>query len=193
MNDSIDSLAADILASAMPDGLRLAKRAEALWSEIQSENIALRSELGRAKTRIRNKDAKIRELERQLADFKKRVFGASADRNPNKDQLQKGDDASGQLSPEDTPNSPTEDSGRELHERIETLKAPTPRNRKGRGKRKFPKELERREIYMGTADKKCPCGCGGSILGYDINETLEMVPARYYLAVRKYPNTAAVQ
>lgn len=187
MNDSIDSLTADILASAMPDGLRLAKRAEALWCEIQSENIALRSELGRAKTRIRNKDAKIRELERQLADFRKRVFGASADRNPNKGQLQNGDDASDQLSPEDTPKSPTADSGIELLERKETLKGSTPRNRNGRGKREFPKDLERREIYMGTADKKCPCGCGGSILGYDTNETLEMVPARYYLAVRKYP------
>ncbi len=187
MNDSIDSLTADILASAIPDGSRLAKRVEALWWEHKSENTALHAELGRTKTLIRIKDAKIRKLEKQIADFRKRVFGASADRNPNKGELQNGDDSSDQLSPKDTPKSLTVDSGSELHEQKETLKQSTPRYRNGRGKREFPQDLERREIYMGTTDKKCPCGCGGSILGYDKNETLELVPARYYVAVRKYP------
>ncbi|MCE8556667.1 IS66 family transposase [Ruegeria pomeroyi] len=133
------------------------------------------------------KDKKISELERQIANLKKMVFGAKADRNPNKDQLKKDDGPSDQSAPGHSPNSTTPNSGKELHGHRQTPKRSAPRNRSGRGKREFPKHLERCEIYMGTPDKKCPCGCGGSILGYDINETLELVPARRYVAVRKYP------
>ncbi|ANP37591.1 hypothetical protein JL2886_02703 [Phaeobacter gallaeciensis] len=187
MKDSIDSLTADILASECVSARHFADRAEALWRDGQIEIRGLRTELEKAKTRSKMKDRKISELERQIANLKKIVFGAKADRNPNKDQLQKGDGPSDQSAPGHTPNSATPNSGNDLHGHRQTPRRLAPRNRNGRGKREFPKHLERFEIYMGTPDKKCPCGCGGSIRGYDINETLEMVPARYYVAVRKYP------
>ncbi len=35
--------------------------------------------------------------------------------------------------------------------------------------------------------KTCPCGCGGTIRTYDIDEKREVIPAKFYVAVRKYP------
>lgn len=35
-------------------------------------------------------------------------------------------------------------------------------------------------------DKLCPCGCGGTIVGYDTDYTPEVEPMRYYIAAHKY-------
>ncbi|MBU0645566.1 MAG: IS66 family transposase [Alphaproteobacteria bacterium] len=60
-----------------------------------------------------------------------------------------------------------------------------PRNRKGRGAKNWD-GLERIPIPM-EFPKTCPCGCGGTIRDYDIDEKREVVPAKFYIAVRKYP------
>ncbi|MBU2941350.1 IS66 family transposase [Shimia thalassica] len=187
MDDTIERLLVDIAALEGPEGSHLAEQVEVLLREMQSETVTLRAKLAKANTAKRIKDARIKELERQVADLKKMVFGANSDRNPDKGQLKMDEKNSGPSTPEGAPEDPSQNRRNNHHGGSTPPKPATPRNRSGRGKREFPKHLERREIYMGTLDRKCPCGCGGSIREYDINETLEVIPARYYVAVRQYP------
>lgn len=185
MADTIDCLVGDILACAGDDGPKLVERVAALWSEKQSKIAVLQNKLNKAKTLIRNKDAEIRELKGQNAKLNKMKFGANADHNPGKGKAKMN--SNGDANPDDTPSDPSQNRKNQRQDDQTPPKPPSLRNRNGRGKRAFPKHLERQEIYMGTPDRKCPCGCGGSIRGYDINETLEVIPARHYLAVRQYP------
>ena len=187
MDDTIECLVADIAVLAGAEASCLAERVKALLREMQSETSALRAKLNKAKTTIRIQDTKIRELERQNADLRKKVFGANSDRNPDKQHTKLHEGKNSPSSLEHTPKESEQKHRKQLQGAGFPTKPAAPRNRNGRGKRKFPKHLERREIYMGTPDKKCPCGCGGSIRGYDISKTLEVVPARLYVAVRKYP------
>lgn len=187
MDDTIESLLADMAALAGPEGSRLAERVEVLFRKMQAETAALRAKLAKANTAKRIKDARIRELEGQVADLKKKVFGVNSDRNPDKGQPKMDENNNGRSTLEGTPEYPSQNRRNNSHGESTPPKPAAPRNRNGRGKREFPKHLERREIYMGTPDRKCPCGCGGSIREYDINETLEVIPARYYVAVRQYP------
>lgn len=60
-----------------------------------------------------------------------------------------------------------------------------PRNKEGRGAKNWG-NLERIEIEMDFPET-CPCGCGGTIRTYDVDEKREVIPAKFYVAVRKYP------
>ncbi|WP_159974924.1 IS66 family transposase [Roseobacter cerasinus] len=60
-----------------------------------------------------------------------------------------------------------------------------PRNTSGRAPKNWD-NLERIEVPM-DFPKTCPCGCGGTIRTYDIDEKREVIPAKFYVAVRKYP------
>lgn len=187
MRDTIERLLADIVTFWGTEGAHLVERAEVLWCGQESENAALRAELNKAKALMRIKDAKIRELEWQIADLKKPKFGANSDRNPDKGHSNMDEDNNSPLTPEGSSEGPSQYHGDSLRDGSTHPKPAVPRYRNGRGKREFPKNLERREIYMGTPNKECPCGCGGGIRGYDINETLEVIPARHFVAVRQYP------
>ena len=68
MRDTIERLLADIVTFWGTEGAHLVERAEVLWCGQESENAALRAELNKAKALMRIKDAKIRELEWQIAD-----------------------------------------------------------------------------------------------------------------------------
>lgn len=187
MYDTIEGLLADILASAGPDGPRLAERVEALSHEQQSEIAALRNELNKAKALIRLKDTQIRELKGQNAKLKKMMFGANADRNPDKGTVS-ADAKNVSAKPSEAIScEPTQNSGSSQSNERPKRTPSAPSNYNGRGKRVWPKHLERHVIYMDTSDKKCWCGCGGTVFGYDVNETLELIPARYIVVERHYP------
>lgn len=184
MTDAIEILLVDLLAAAGPDGSILSERLRALWLDVELEITSLRRELFKANSTIRIKSAEIRDLKGQIAKLSKIKFGVNADPNPEKGKAKMDNNADG--------NDGWDEEQPEPHKNHKegnkaTKRAPAPRNTNRRGRRVFPKHLERREIYMGTPDKKCPCGCGGSIRGSDINETLEVIPARHYVAVRRYP------
>lgn len=187
MSDRLRGLLDAILASDRSDGPILAEQVELLWWDVECENASLRNDLRKAETKIRMKNAEIRDLKGQVAKLNKMKFGTSADQNPAKGKAKmdsNSDDTSGSGRLSSDPKKKRDDPQNEGKAEKRTL---APRNRNGRGQRVFPKHLERREIYMGTPDKMCPCGCGGSIRGYDVNETLEVIPARHYVAVRQYP------
>lgn len=64
---------------------------------------------------------------------------------------------------------------------------PPPKDKRegGRGPKNWG-SLPRVEVpYHGP--KECPCGCGGTIRSYKLQERLQVVPAFYYVAVTKVP------
>lgn len=131
---------------------------------------------------MRAKTSEVRALKEQIAKLRKMKFGANADRNPSKKMIA-SDDLKEAVSSQD---------GEGLVEALSGAKsAGTPRVRRkgtGRGKRIWPEHLERGEVDMGQQyPETCHCGCGGSRRGFDVQETLEVFPARFYIAVRKYP------
>ncbi|MDR6265900.1 hypothetical protein GGE09_002912 [Roseobacter sp. N2S] len=173
MTDTFKKLKGDILVSAGSDGPQLVGRVEALRSDTESKIAALRSGLDKANAIIRIKNSEIRELKGQVAKLNKMKFGASSDQNPDKGKETMGAKTKPTSSPGNTPPEVSKKKSDIGSENQPTQRSPTPRNRKGRGKRDWSEQIERRQIYMGTSDRKCPCGCGGSIRGYDLNETLE--------------------
>ena len=187
MQHSIDALRVEILASHCVNARELCNRADAIWLGYQLEIKELCTDLDKAKAGLRIKDAKIGELERKIANLNKVAFGTKSDRNPTKAQPQNSIDPLEDSTSEDATTSPTPNRAGERNDIGASPRRSAQRNRNGRGRREFPKNLKRRDIYMDTPDKKCPCGCGGSVLKYVPNETLEVIPARYYVAVRHYP------
>lgn len=148
MDETIECLLADIAALAGPKASRLAERVEVLLGEMQSKTAALRAELNKAKALRRIKDAKIRELEWQIADLKKPKFGANSDRNPDKGHSNMDEDNNSPSTPEGSSEDPSQNRRNNRHGGSTPPKQAAPRNRNGRGRREFPKHLERREIYM---------------------------------------------
>jgi transposase len=187
MCDTIETLVTDILASAGSDGPRLVERLQTFWCKSSTEIEALREVERKVKSLLRLKDTEIRELKTQIAKLSKLMFGASSDHNPNKGKGPEVDEAASSSTPDATHSEKSENRGSSRSAEQSTKVNAATRNRSGRRKRVLPEQLERREIYMGTEDRKCPCGCGGSILSYDENEALAVDPARYYVAIRQYP------
>jgi len=187
MFDTIEKLQSDVLISAGSDGPGLVERIDALWVYSNTEIATLREENLKSKALVRFRDNQIADQKRQIAKLQKMYFSSTSDHNPNKgrspEDSKAGTDPTRQEAPSGVSNEPDLDPQAEQQDQRRSA----PSNRSGRGKRIWPEHLERREIYMGEENRKCPCGCGGTIRGYDTNETLEVIPARYYVAVRTYP------
>ncbi|WP_434290721.1 IS66 family transposase [Celeribacter sp. SCSIO 80788] len=187
--DTIEQLENDILAARDLDGAALVQRLRALWSEVISENEILRDEALKANMLNKLMKTEITRLKRQIAKLNKTQFGAKADHNPNKatdDRSQSADDQK----TDDAANKSGSENGRGSDGATAgqpEAKETKPRNTSGRGARVWPEHIKKRPIFMGTKDKKCPCGCGGGIMDIEENETLEVIPAQYYVAVRQYP------
>jgi transposase len=63
---------------------------------------------------------------------------------------------------------------------------PAPTSRRNRGN--LPKDLPREEIVLAPESKACPC-CGGAmhVIGEDIAEQLDIVPAQFKVIVTRRP------
>ncbi|QQM33124.1 IS66 family transposase (plasmid) [Martelella lutilitoris] len=184
MLDTIENIKQDILDAAVADGALIAHRLDELWRTVISDNDDLQAENQKLTATIRVLEVEIKRLGGQIAKLNKMKFGPSADTNPQKgkDRDKSGTGSYGQ--PETGEGKPAEGT---------TTSEAKPRNQSGRGTRVWPPHLERREFYMGTKDGLCPCGCGGTIRDYDIKETPELIPAQFYIAVRKYPKYRCLQ
>lgn len=180
-------LKADIRAVHVIFGPPLADRADALWRDILEVNEALQEEGDKDKSRLKAADAKIRELKDQVKKLSKMKFGPQADRNQarNSDGAEPGEEANDRAGNGSAGSHATSSGGAEGQQAKDIKKKKKKKkNRKGRGKRVWSENLERRPFYTETEDKSCPCGCGGSIIGYDRTETLETIPVQHYIAVR---------
>ncbi|KFI29428.1 hypothetical protein CN97_16035 [Haematobacter massiliensis] len=129
--------------------------------------------------RITHLAAEVKTLRKALKKANHRLYSPTADRPP-----QKADTAE---APQDAPI--TDDAPHAEPAQAIAIAQPARRTnayRGGRAPKTFGLGVEEREILIETPDRTCPCSCGGGIRGYDIDRTVECIPAQYYVAVRKY-------
>ena len=126
---------------------------------------------------IERKEDRIIRLEKLLADFKRALYGAQSEKaNPDQYHLALEDieTAMAVVHAED--------------EVIDPPKTATPKSRVGRGV--LPKHLPRVEEVIAPEDVTCGCGAERHIIGEDISERLDIVPAQFRVLVTRRPKYA---
>lgn len=168
MSDSqVDICAETIAAVGLPFDDVLASRAVA--------------ELKRCSGQITHLQAEIALLKKKLAKANQRMFGQKADKLPKPDT----DPTSDAASPADKEQSQPVARNKKAVDASHRPKR-KPSYRGGSGQKNWGPGVEYREELHETHDKLCPCGCGGTIVGYDTDYSPEVEPVRYYIAVHKY-------
>ena len=126
---------------------------------------------------VRKEDRIIR-LEKLLADFKRALYGAKSEKG-HPDQYH--------LALEDI-----ETAMAVVHAEDETVDPPkttgASKPRAGRGI--LPKHLPRIEEVIAPDDMTCDCGSERHIIGEDISERLDIVPAQFRVIVTRRPKYA---
>ena len=131
---------------------------------------------------LNKKDKRIESLEFRLQCALRQRFASRQEKfDDNDKQLNLFDEA-------DLPDNKKEEAEEERSEETITVPAHT---RTKRGRKPLPKDLPRirREHDIPEADKTCPCGCQMHVIGEDISEQLEVIPAQMYViehAKKKY-------
>ena len=126
---------------------------------------------------IERKEGRIIRLEKLLADFKRALYGAKSEKaNPDQYHLALEDieTAMAVVHAED--------------EVIDPPKTATPKSRVGRGV--LPKHLPHVEEVIAPEDVTCGCGAERHIIGEDISERLDIVPAQFRVLVTRRPKYA---
>jgi transposase len=126
---------------------------------------------------IERKEDRIIRLEKLLADFKRALYGAKSEKaNPDQYHLALEDieTAMAVVHAED--------------EVIDPPKTATPKSRVGRGV--LPRHLPRVEEVIAPEDVTCGCGAERHIIGEDISERLDIVPAQFRVLVTRRPKYA---
>lgn len=127
---------------------------------------------------IQRKEDRIAQLEKLVADYKRALFGAKSEKvHPEQYELALEDiaTAQAQIHAED------EADDREVKSR------PRPRNA-NRGS--LPKHLPRMEEVIEPETTICGCGCERHVIGEDVSERLDIVPAQFRVIVTRRPKYA---
>ncbi|MDP2520904.1 IS66 family transposase [Shimia thalassica] len=143
---------------------------KSLATKRSGEVTHLKSEIRTLRNEIAKKDERIKELLHTQHGQKSET--AKAQRGDQ--TLNTSSDANTGETPKS--NRPFNYSGSKLSK---------PRNKSGRRPKNWD-NLERIEIDMDFPET-CPCGCGGSIRSWDVDEKREVIPAKVFVAVRKLP------
>ncbi|MFT3690209.1 IS66 family transposase [Paenirhodobacter sp.] len=173
MSNSIESICNDVeVLLDGQTGAELSRRLKDLWRQVEGD-------LLKASARVTHLTAEVKSLRKALKKANHRLYSPTADRPPQKTDIAEV--------PQDTPVA-DEAPHAEPTQTTAIAKAARRANayRGGRAPKTFGPGVEEREILIETPDRTCPCGCGGGIRGYDIDRTVECIPAQYYVAVRKY-------
>ena len=126
---------------------------------------------------IERKEDRIVRLEKLLADFKRALYGAKSEKaNPDQYHLALEDieTAMAVVHAED--------------EAIDPPKTAASKSRVGRGF--LPKHLPRVEEVIAPEDVTCGCGAERHIIGEDVSERLDIVPAQFRVLVTRRPKYA---
>tara|TARA_R110002072_G_scaffold127798_1_gene265243 strand:+ start:42 stop:824 length:783 start_codon:yes stop_codon:yes gene_type:complete len=126
---------------------------------------------------IERKEDRIIRLEKLLADFKRALYGAKSEKaNPDQYHLALEDieTAMAVVHAED--------------EAIDLPKTAASKSRVGRGV--LPKHLPRVEEVIAPEDVTCGCGAERHIIGEDVSERLDIVPAQFRVLVTRRPKYA---
>jgi transposase len=126
---------------------------------------------------IERKEDHIIRLEKLVADFKRALFGAKSEK-ANPDQYQ--------LALEDI-----EAAMAVVHAEDEAIDAPKDKPAKRKINRgSLPKHLERVEEVIEPNDMTCACGTERHVIGEDVSERLDVIPAQFRVIVTRRPKYA---
>jgi len=125
---------------------------------------------------IERKEDRIIRLEKLLADFKRALYGAKSEKG-HPDQYH--------LALEDIETAMAVVHAKD--EAIDPPKTTAPKSRVGRGV--LPKHLPRIEEII-APDVTCSCGSERHIIGEDVSERLDIVPAQFRVLVTRRPKYA---
>jgi transposase len=151
--------------------------------QLQAQNQWLVRELAKTqkelkKTHQEAKDhlVKIETLEEEIRLLNQRFFGRRSEKWPDdeKKQAELFDEA------EVASLRPHQDAESESIEEPESTVEVSAHRRKTCGRRPLPKHIVREDIVhdIDEADKKCSCGCEKQLIGKEITERLEVIPAQ---------------
>jgi transposase len=126
---------------------------------------------------IERKEDRIIRLEKLLADFKRALYGAKSEKG-HPDQYH--------LALEDIETAMAVVHAED--EAIDPPKTAASKSRVGRGV--LPKHLPRVEEVITPDDVICSCGTERHIIGEDVNERLDIVPAQFRVLVTRRPKYA---
>ena len=148
-----------------------------LPADLPNDIDALKAIILASEERNARKDVRIERLEKLVADFKRALFGARSEKT-DPDQYQ--------LALEDI-----ETAMAVVHAEDEDIDPPKgePAKRKvNRGS--LPKHLERIEEVIEPDDTTCACGTERHIIGEDVSERLDVIPAQFRVIVTRRPKYA---
>ena len=143
----------------------------------QAKNVYQDDQLSIQDALIERKEDRIKRLEKLLADFKRALFGAKSEKlNPEQYELALEDieTAMAIIHAEDEAIDPARSK-------------PAPR-KSNRGH--LPKHLPRVEEIIEPDDIQCGCGALRHIIGEDISERLDIIPAQFRVIVTRRPKYA---
>lgn len=139
---------------------------------------ALKALLIASEDRNLRKQDRIDQLEKLVADFKRALFGA---------QSEKVDPEQFELSLEDI-----ETALAVVHAEDEALDPPASRPAKPRktNRGSFPEHLPRIEEVIEPEQMTCGCGAERHVIGEDVSERLDIIPAQFRVIVTRRPKYA---
>jgi transposase len=126
---------------------------------------------------IERKEDRIIRLEKLLADFKRALYGAKSEKG-HPDQYH--------LALEDIETAMAVVHAED--DAIDPPKTAAVKSRVGRGV--LPKHLPRIEVVIAPDDVTCGCGAERHVIGEDVSERLDIVPAQFRVLVTRRPKYA---
>ncbi|MEP3636174.1 MAG: IS66 family transposase [Paracoccaceae bacterium] len=154
-----------------------------LFDELSADHIAAKTLATKRSGELTHLKAQIRSLKAEVAKQAERIAELLHEQFSPKSETT--DTRRRRSSTDDEDNHPKENSAYSKAKDFSAEKSKKPRNTNGRAPKNWD-NLEHIEIDMGFPET-CTCGCGGPIRDYDVDEKREVIPAKFYVAVRKYP------
>ncbi len=150
---------------------------QALLRASEARNAAHDTQIAERDAIIERKEGRIIRLEKLVADFKRALFGAKSEKS-DPDQYQ--------LALEDI-----ETAMAAVHAEDKAIDPPKDKSTKRKMNRgSLPKHLERDEEIIEPDDIACACGNERHVIGEDISERLDVIPAQFRVIVTRRPKYA---
>ncbi len=148
-----------------------------LPADLPTDFATLQALLHASEERNARKDERIERLEKLVTDFKRALFGAKSE---------KADPDQYQLVLEDI-----ETAIAVVHAEDEAIDPPKDARKKRNANRgALPKHLPRIEEVIDPESTTCTCGCQRHVIGEDVSEHLDIIPAQFRVIVTRRPKYA---
>lgn len=157
---------------------------ERLFDELSADYRDAKALAARRTGEVTHLKAQIKSLKVEIAKQAERIAELLHERFSPKSETAEAQDRR-KKTKNNGEDKPTGDASEGQSKSFAAERPKKPRNTNGRAPKDWD-NLERIEVPMDFPET-CPCGCGGTIRTYDVDEKREVIPAKFYVAVRKYP------